>query len=584
MKVSFPRQQILNYLSFTKIFALRLWPWYLCGVLFLALTNLITVKIPRLAGTITDNFSSSTSRELEQWAITIIGLGLLQIICRTLSRVLIFWPGRQIEAHSKTSIFSHTILLPETIIDKFGIGDLISRLANDLSQLRVFFAFATLQVFNLIFLMTFTINQMWAISPHLTAVCLAPLSAMILLTRIFIPKLQAFNKQNQVALGSLTNYITETFTNVHLVKSNGAEPSFAQRCDKHIEDVYQANVRVIILRTILFPLISTLATLSQVLVLFYGGHLIIEGNLKVGDLLAFNIYIGTLAFPLTSIGLVLSIYQRGKTALERLNEITSEVTEEQSDSESPRASKILIEIKNLTFQYPQSKNRKPALKNLTMTVREGETIGIIGPVGAGKTTILNLIFRLYDPPKQTVFLSGQDITEIPSAQIRSLMNYALQSPHLFSSSIRDNLNFGLKKKIPTPLMEEAAKKAVIIEDIMGFPEKWETPVGEKGIRLSGGQKQRLALARLFTRDSNIWLLDDVMSAVDTKTEETMIEKIFTTKKTLIVSSHRPNFLKKCKTIFYLNEGELIDSGDYDSLLKRHQNLKEFMHDASQSPK
>ena len=584
MKVSFPRQQTLDYLSFTKIFALRLWPWYICGVLFLALTNLITVKIPRLAGAITDNFASSPSRELEKWAITIIGLGLLQIICRTLSRVLIFWPGRQIEAHSKTSIFSHTILLPEAIIERFGIGDLISRLANDLSQLRVFFAFATLQVFNLIFLMTFTINQMWEISPHLTAVCLAPLSAMVVLTRIFIPKLQAFNKQNQVALGSLTNYVTETFTNVHLVKSNGAESSFAKRCDNHIEDVYQANVRVIILRTILFPLISTLAALSQVLVLFYGGHLIVEGFLKVGDLLAFNIYIGTLAFPLTSVGLVLSIYQRGKTALERLNEITSEPTEEQSDSENPRESKILIEIKNLTFQYPQSKNRKPALENLTMTVREGEKIGIIGPVGAGKTTILNLIFRLYDPPKQTVFLSGQDITEIPPTQIRSLMNYALQSPHLFSNSIRDNLNFGLKKKIPPPLLEEAAKKAVIIEDIMGFPEKWETPVGEKGIRLSGGQKQRLALARLFTRDSNVWLLDDVMSAVDTKTEETMIEKIFTTKKTLIVSSHRPNVLKKCKTIFYLYEGELIDCGDYDSLLKRHQNLQEFMHDASQSQK
>lgn len=571
----------LTYSRFSKAFVSDLWPWYLGGLIFLALTNLVTVQIPKLAGKVTDEFGKTDLETLSNWALLIIILGILQIFCRSLSRILIFWPGRAVEAKSRAAMFGHTIRLSREVLNQFATGDLISRLSNDLGQLRVFFAFGILQVFNLVFLTIFTISQMWQLSPALTVTALSPLTMMFILTKLFIPKLQKYNKLNQEAMAQLTSSITETFTNIHLIKSGGAAASFQKRNLPYIENVYHANIRVIILRTILFPLISSLSSIAQVATLFYGGFMVLENQLKVGDILAFNIYIGTLAFPLTSIGIILSIYQRGKVALERLSEVSSKTPEIGRQEPKIRvSSKALIEVKNLTFAYSKNQNRFEVLKNIEMKVQKGEKVGLVGAVGSGKSTLLNLLARIYTPPTNSVFFMGLDINLVKPDFLRSNINYALQTPHFFSKSIESNLQFGLGRQLQLAELEAATDKSAIQTEIKALPMDWSTQVGEKGIRLSGGQKQRLALSRLFLRKSDIWLLDDVMSAVDTETESLMVESLFTEENTLIISSHRPRALSKCDYVIYLKDGKIEDIGSYTELRQKHVELEEFIHEKS----
>tara|TARA_B100001094_G_C18060059_1_gene734599 strand:- start:76 stop:1092 length:1017 start_codon:yes stop_codon:yes gene_type:complete len=336
---------------------------------------------------------------------------------------------------------------------------------------------------------------------------------------------------------------------------------------------------VIVLRTLLFPLISSLSSLAQVAILFYGGFLIIENQLKIGDIVAFNIYIGTLAFPLTSIGIIISIYQRGKVALERLSEITAVSPEDGVEKPSnPQISKPILEIKNLTFSYPCDMGRTEALKNINLKLFQGDKVGIVGSVSSGKSTLFDLICRIHSPPSNTIYYLGMDIKNIDPIILREKINYALQSPHLFSKSIRENLSFGLTNRTSIDKLKAATQMTALLQDIENLPEGWETQVGEKGIRLSGGQKQRLALSRLFLRNADIWLLDDVMSAVDSETESSICKSIFAQKKTILLVSHRPKALKLCDYVIYIKEGFIVDRGSYEQLTLRHNELGEFLNE------
>ena len=565
---------MLTITSFAKRFAVPLWPWYLVGIIFLAATNFITLEIPQLAKQIVNSLELETIDKgtLEFVALSIVFLGFLQIAARSLSRILIFWPGRKLEATSKLALFSKTMTLPQKFIEGFGMGDLISRLSNDLSQVRVFFAFAVLQIMNLLFLSVLTLYKMLSVHVTLTVLCLTPIFIMILMTQFVLPRLTKFSRENQQAVGRLTNRVTEAFNHVHVIQANHAEEAFCDRIDKENRDVYATNMKLIIFRTLFFPLLTSLTGVSQVAVLSFGGLAVYNGNLTVGDLLAFNIYLAYLAFPLTSLGIVISIYQRSKTALERLSPLDEEPSQQGSinfDSSSKKES-LILNIDNLDYAFDTEK----VLDGITLKVKTGERIGICGSVGSGKSTLFNLLTRVYEPPPGKITLFNHPIEDMEPRDLRNKVAYALQSAQLFSQSIAHNLSFGIDPQPSQADLEKAAKQACILDDIVHLKEGWETQIGEKGVRLSGGQKQRLALARLFIRDPEILLLDDVLSAVDNQTEAELIQYINESGKTALIASHRTSVLKSCDRVLLLDKGKIIDEGKFDDLAQRHPHIQE----------
>jgi ATP-binding cassette subfamily B protein len=569
-----------NLRRFTRLFAVELWPWYLGGTVFLAVTNIISLEIPQLAKEIVNALEAHTSGEdghLARVALAIVGLGLTQIIVRSFSRILIFWPGRKLEATSKSYLFARALQLPQTFFDRFGMGDLISRLSNDLGQLRIFYAFAVLQVLNLMFISIFTLYKMLSVHQRLTIIALLPILIMLVITRYVMPQLQKFTKINQEAIGTLTNRVTESFTNIHVIQSNAAEGSFHRLIEAENQKVFDTDMKVLLLRTLFFPLISSMTGLAQLIVLFLGGTLVVRGELSVGDILAFNIYLSYMAFPLTSIGIIISIYQRSKTALERLEPLFVEPQEGQDmPAQKARTDAPLLDIQQLSFQYPGTPHK--ALKAINFRVNAGEMLGICGPVGSGKSTLFQLLTRIYNPPNGTIFYRGQDINSLSPEELRTEIGFGLQRVHLFSATIGENLGFGMEPKPTQTELDAAARAAQIDREIHSFKDGWATEIGEKGIRLSGGQKQRLALARLFLRQAPVLLLDDVLSAVDNITEARLIMELRKRAGTMLICSHRSSVLHLCDRVLLLKDGQLLDEGSFQDLMRRHPELQEEIHD------
>jgi len=575
-----------NFGRFTRRYAMPLWGWYLSGFTLLAAVNLISLKIPQLAkniiNTLTNHGDLSPTVDT---ALSIVGLGCLMIIIRTLSRLLIFWPGRRIDTQAKTVLFGRLLQVPQAFFNRFGMGDLISRLANDVGQLRAFYAFGLLQIMNVVFLTVFTIAQMVTAHAMLTLYSLLPLALMLLVTRFAMPKMHAYSRENQQALGALTSRVTEAFVNVHVIQANAATENFAARTDADNERVYRTNMQLTYLRMAVFPLMSLLAGLSQLVVLFYGGHEILAGHLSVGDILAFNVYIGLLTFPLTALGMILAMFQRAQVALERIGVIENADLEaalpmNQSNGMSKNAATPLLDVRHLTFAYPAADKPgddvtavpQPRLSDVTFSLNPGSRLGLFGPIGSGKSTLFAVLTRLADAPSGTVFWDGQDILGQQPTVLREDIGYALQSVHLFSDTVAANLSFGLGREPSMDELRAAADAAQMLTDIEAMPEGWQTQIGEKGVRLSGGQKQRLALARLFLRKQRLLLLDDVLSAVDQRTEKRLIEAIYTRGSALIIASHRGSALKRCDEILILDQGRIVDRGTFAQLTPRHPEL------------
>jgi ATP-binding cassette subfamily B multidrug efflux pump len=570
---------LTTFTSFSRRYAVPLWGWYSSGFVLLAAVNLISLQIPQLAKSVINTVSESGDLSpTADTALAIIGLGFLMIIIRALSRLLIFWPGRRIETEAKSDLFARLLHLPQTFFARFGMGDLISRLANDVGQLRAFFAFGLLQIMNVIFLTVFTIAQMVSAHAMLTLLSLLPLALMLVITRFAMPRMHAYSRDNQQALGSLTNRVTEAFVNVHVIQANAATETFAARADADNERVFRTNMQLTYLRMLVFPLMSLLAGLSQLVVLFYGGNEILAGRLTVGDILAFNVYIALLTFPLTALGMILAMYQRAKTALERIGVIDAAPCEGAlplAAAAEDRATMPLLEVRNLTFTY-DAKGDEPAmpprLSNVSFSLKPGARLGLFGPIGSGKSTLFALLTRLADAPPGTIFWQGKDVLTSAPDELRDDVGYALQTVHLFSDTVAANLGFGLEPPPTEAQLTAAAEQAQMLADIQAMPDGWQTQIGEKGVRLSGGQKQRLALARLFLREQKLLLLDDVLSAVDQRTEKKLIDAIYARGSALIIASHRGSALKRCDEILILDHGRIVDRGTFADLVPRHPEL------------
>ncbi|MEI8026542.1 MAG: ABC transporter ATP-binding protein [Pseudomonadota bacterium] len=530
--------------SLTNILSVHLrplWKSYIYAIFFIVITAWIAVKIPELVSRAVNGHLDATYTI----PLSVMVLGFIQIVVRTCSRLFVFNPAREMEEGLKNQIFSKLMRATLPWLQTRQTGDLQSLINSDTGHLRVFIGLGGLQVASFLTLAVFAISKMITIHATLTFVTLLPLLLAVPLLRLGMPKVMKLNVEQTKLLGSLTSRITEAFVNVHMIQSTASESSFIGRIAERSDELRILNMRLLRIRLLIFPVLPLLTGVSSFLVFLYGGYEAISGRLTAGDIIAFTSYVTLLAFPLGIIGMVLAMWQRAEAASKRIEVALLAESEKDSGAELKDIAPSL-EIRNLDFRFSEEHK---LLTGVSFRVDSGEVLGIAGPIGAGKTTLLNLTSSLIQPPPNTIFVGGFDVTQWNAAQLRRMVGLVPQTPQLFSVSIRENLTAGLNPEESD--IWKALDLACIRQDIEALPEGLETPIGERGIRLSGGQKQRLALARQLLRETPILLLDDVISAVDQITEERILAGLRATKRAVVLVTHRESALLNCDRVLRL---------------------------------
>lgn len=576
---------------FWHLFVKKHWPWYVLGLLCLAATNALAVAIPdfvRIAVDALKADGAAAAGEAAQWAIAILAAGVATIIVRTLSRTLFFNPGRTIEYEVKNHLFARLLTRPKAYFDRVRPGDIISRGTNDTNSVRGLVGFATLQLFNVVFTLTFTLGRMLWMDYSLALWCIIPLTLAALVLRRAIRAMFSLTADFQQQVSVLSARILETYTGVGVIQSFNAQPGAMARFDEANSRLLDIALKLVTIRSWLLPVVSVMGNVCVVLVLYLGGRRVGAppgsdlAPLTLGELTAFTVFISILVNGLTSLGWLVNAAQRGWISLGRVYDVMeiaqSRVTPKGALPALPAGRPgRRLEIRDLTFQHPvphealDDAEGGPVLEGVSFTIEPGETLGIFGLTGAGKTTLLNLLARVYDPPRGTLFLDGVDVLDIPIREYWQALAYVTQEPFLFSRTLRENVALASEPdEIDDDRLQQAVADAALSTDVAALPEGLETRVGERGVTLSGGQRQRAALARAFYRDYEVLLLDDVLSAVDHATETRLIDAIYRRAAggTTVLVSHRISALARADRILILEGGRAVGCDTHEALLQR----------------
>jgi ATP-binding cassette subfamily B multidrug efflux pump len=432
--------------------------------------------------------------------------------------------SRKIETELRNRFYAHLQKLSANYFNIHKTGDLMAHATNDIQNIRMALGPGISMSTDTTIIPLAAIVMMFITGgPLLTLVSCLPLAALVISILTFVKIMHTRVRKVQEAFSRLTETARENFSGIRVVKSFVQEESEAVKFKKINEHNREMNIKYTRLMSMLFPTITTISALSFALALWFGGRQVISGHISLGDFVAFTSYLAMLSWPLSALGWITSMFQRGSVSLKRINKILDEKPEIADSSDLPPSYDIKgkIEIRNLTFCYPGCD--KPVLKNINITIEKGKTLAIVGKTGSGKTTLANLLLRLYNVQEGTVFIDGVDICSIPLSALRQNIGYAPQDSFLFSTTIKQNIDFF--RNFSDDEIVEASKRANVYDNIMDFPEKFETMVGERGITLSGGQKQRISIARALLGNPPVIILDDCLSAVDTQTEEKILEEL-----------------------------------------------------------
>ncbi len=504
--------------------------------------------------------------ELALW-ITLAGIGTF--LFRSSGRIYIFRMSRILERDLRTQLFSHWETLQTEYYQNQRIGNLMAHAVNDVNILRQigmqgFFQMveAAVLISIAVFLMAGTINL------YLTLLVLLPLPGLTFIAYRFRTKIQFHSLKVQDAIGILTSRVQEFCSGISVIKTYVQEQEEIKKFTQENQNNVEVNKQLIRSNSIFTSLSQGIVGLSYLLSIVIGSILVMKGTISLGDFVAFNTYLSMLIGPIENIGKVINLLQQGKAADHRIREVLSTDPEIKDEEETLPISSFNgdIRIKNLSFKY--QKNMGDVLRNITVTIPKGTSLAIVGKVGSGKSTLVNLLLRVYNPPKNSIFIDHHDIRNIPIKTLRSSIAYVPQDNFLFSTTIKGNISFD-----PAPYQEEeiyhAARQAQIYDDISDLPQKFETELGERGLSLSGGQRQRVSIARALIKSSPIIILDDSLSAVDSKTESNILKTLSTEMRgrTAIIISHRISTIQEADQIIVLEAGEIVERGTHQTLLK-----------------
>ena len=571
----------LRYLD--KYFVKYKWR-LLLGVFITILSKILALQIPRIIGkslnsverymkgTILDK--SFVEEQLLWNILIIIGVAVLAGLLTFVMRQMIIVTSRLIEFDLKNEIYEQYQKLSINFYKKNRTGDLMNRISEDVSKVRMYFGPAVMYSMNMIFLFIVGFTQMVKIDPILTMYTLIPFP-ILSISIFYISKV--INKRSTVVqeyLSKLTTYSQEFFSGINVVKSYGIEPMVIAGFDELADKSKEKNISLYKVQALFFPLMILLIGISNLTVIYIGGKQYINGEIPIGVIAEFILYVNMLTWPVAVVGWVTSMVQQADASQKRINEFLQEVPEIQSNSTIPFNCEGNIEFKNVSITYDDTKIQ--ALKNISFSVKKGETIAILGKTGAGKSSIVNLVSRLYDVESGLITIDTIPIKEINLIDLRKAIGFVPQDPFLFSDSISNNIKFGYEEATKQEIIN-AAKKAVVHQNIVDFKNGYNTILGERGVTLSGGQKQRVSIARAIIKNPQILIFDDCLSAVDTETEERILANLkdFSKNKTTFIISHRVSSAKNADKIIILDGGEIIQQGSHNQLIIQKGYYKEL---------
>jgi ATP-binding cassette subfamily B protein len=562
----------LSYLN--KYFFKYKWR-LLLGTIFIVISNYFGVQMPLyVKSTIDDLMKSTTISSIEDALYLSLKIGGIYMLLSLISGFFLFLMrqtiivmSRLIEFDLKNEIYSHYQKLDFTFYKKNATGDLMNRISEDVSQVRMYLGPGIMYSINLVALSILIITQMIKISPYLTVFVLIPLPIMSFLIYKVSSKMNLMSKNVQVEQSMLSTLAQETFAGIRVVKAYSREKEAHEKFNATAQEYKSKSMKMVIFNAFFMPTIVFLIGLSTLLTIYIGGKLTYNHSISIGGIVAFIFFVNKLTWPFASIGWVTSINQRAAASQTRINEFL--MTEPAIKNASSEAFDFegKIEFKNVSYTYENS--GITALNNISFTLNKGETLGVIGRTGSGKTTILNLLMRQLEVTSGELLIDGHSIKSINLDQFRGQTGIVPQDVFLFSDTIANNIKFGSNDaSISMERVIESAKKAHVYDNIIAFPDQFETLLGERGVNLSGGQKQRISIARALIRDPKLLLLDDCLSAVDTETEEIILNHLKEEfkQRTSIIVSHRISSIRHANKLIVIDQGSIIESGTHESLL------------------
>ncbi len=551
-----------------------LWPYLrnhrrklILGLLSILVSVVVGMANPLLVGRTIDSLRESVSRTtLLKYGLLIVGVSLVQGIFSYLQRMILVGMSRDIELEIRNQYFSNLEAQPAGFFHDHPTGDLMARATNDLQAVRMLCGPAIMYSFNTVFVGTASIFFMARINVRLTLLVLCTMPVVAAVTQLFGSRIHHLFTGVQEKFSDISARVQENLAGVRVVRAYAQEEREMSDFERTNEAYLAGNRRLIGWTVAFFPLLQGLIGLGFVAVLWYGGGLVLRRTITVGEFVTFNFFLGKLVWPMIAIGWVINLIQRGTASLVRIRSVldTPPAIRDVEPLADPGEIHGAVRFGHLTFSYREG--LPPTLHGVDVQVPAGQTVALVGRTGSGKSTILSLIPRLFDPPEGTLFVDGIDVRRVPLARLRSAIGMVPQETFLFSSTIRENISLG-RPGAPLEEVLEAARIAGLESDLVQFPNGLDTIVGERGITLSGGQKQRVALARAVLRDPRILLLDDCLSAVDTHTEEQILRNLREVFKgrTVFLVSHRISTVKDADQILVVEEGRIVERGTHEQL-------------------
>ena len=569
---------------------IRKYKWnYLAGMAILIVIDIAQTRLPLIVGGIIDKVDHRTATPLDfrTAILTMVFIAVLVLLGRLGWRYCIFGAARKIERDIRNDLFSHLLKLPSSYFHEHKAGEVMAFMTNDIEAVRMTFAVTVMMALDMVTIGIATVyNMVTKIDWQLSIIAILPLTLVAVVARFIGNELHTRFTRRQEAFAVVSDFVQEKLSGIHVVKAFVQEQKECEAFLKVNEASKQANLREVRVAAFLFPFMRMIAGVSIAIAIMYGGYIAIMGRISVGDFSAFVQYLNMLVWPISSIGRILNVISRGSASLNRVESVLnaeSDITDKIGDEEREEKRRLEeaglesdapiketglsgdLEVTHLSFKYPGT--NKLILDDISFTVKKGETLGVVARTGEGKSTLVDLMLRVYDCDPGMIAIGGKDIHDVSLKKLRKTFGYVPQDDFLFSATVSENICFGDRTKTQEEI-EEAAKVACVHDNIMDFNDGYNTMVGERGVSLSGGQKQRIAIARALILNPEILILDDSLSAVDTDTEE-QIKKNFREErkgKTNIIIAHRLSSLKDADNIIVLENGKIIEEGTHDKLM------------------